>query len=59
MEKFGKFCEKYEVVLWQLCVAFWFFIEFACNQKVSSLLWDGVFWIAFAVVEFIRLKNKK
>ncbi len=58
MDKFNEFCEKYEIVLWQLCAAIWFFVEFACNQKNSSILWDGIIWVAFAIVEYIRIRNK-
>ena len=59
MKKFNDFCEKYETSLWLLCASIWFFVEYFCNQGVNSLLWDGIFWIAFAVEEFIRKAMKK
>ena len=51
MSKLNKFCEKYEVPIWQAIVSLWFFVEYLCNKEVASLFGDGVF-------EFIRVKMK-
>ena len=58
MSKLNKFCEKYEVPIWQAIVSLWFFVEYLCNKEVASLFGDGVFWAVFAVFEFIRVKMK-
>ena len=59
MKKVNDFFEKYEIPLWQLIAAIWFLVEYFCNKSVESLLWDGVFWAAFAIMDFIRIKLQK
>ena len=59
MEKFNNFCEKYEVFLWQLVAALWFFVEYFCNREVYSLLGAGIFWVVIAIFTAIAKKTRK
>ena len=60
MDKFNSFCEKYEVALWMVAAAIWFYVEFATNNLIGSLFGAGVVWTVLAIIEFARiyLKNK-
>ena len=59
MEKFNKFCEKYDTCLWQIAASIWFFVEYFCNREIYSLLGAGVFWVVLAILEAIKIKLGK
>ncbi len=52
--------EKYNSAMWCLVAALWFFVDYIfMDPKVNSILWSGIFWIFFALEEFIRCHKKK
>ena len=59
MKKSDDFFAKYEMVLWQIIAAVWFFIEYFCHKEIYSLLRAGVFWVVIAIFEIVRINRKK
>lgn len=52
--------EKYISALWCLVAALWFIIDYIFMEpRVDTILWSGIFWIVFALEEFIRCYKKK
>ena len=59
MKKVNEFIEKYISAVWCLVAALWFFVDyFTIDPKSTTILYSGIFWVAFSVIEFFRVKSK-